>query len=60
LVDLRPLPGLGDIAVDADGARVGAPRVHWRDIEDKPWLATAHPLPAKATCPGKPSSMRRC
>jgi carbon-monoxide dehydrogenase medium subunit len=43
LVDLRRVPGLGDIAVGDDGVRLGA-RVRWRDIEDDRRLATAHPL----------------
>jgi aerobic carbon-monoxide dehydrogenase medium subunit len=43
LVDLRRLSGLGDIAVDADGVRLGA-KVRWRDIEDDPRVASAHPL----------------
>ena len=43
LVDLRKLPGLDHIVIGADGVRLGA-RVRWRDIEDDPRLATAHPL----------------
>jgi aerobic carbon-monoxide dehydrogenase medium subunit len=43
LVDLRRLPGLGEIAVDGDGVRLGA-RVRWRDIEDEPQLTSAQPL----------------
>src|SRR5712672_442133 len=43
LVDLRRVPGLGDIAVDVSGVRLGA-RVRWRDIEDDRRLVTAHPL----------------
>ena len=43
LVDLRRLPGLGIIAIDDDGIRLGA-RVRWRDIEDDARLTTAHPL----------------
>jgi carbon-monoxide dehydrogenase medium subunit len=43
LVDLRRVPGLGDIVVDDSGVRLGA-RVRWRDIEDDQLLATAHPL----------------
>jgi aerobic carbon-monoxide dehydrogenase medium subunit len=43
LVDLRRLPGLGDIVVDVDGVRLGA-KVRWRDIEDDPRLPVAHPL----------------
>ena len=43
LVDLRRVPGLGSIAVDDSGVRLGA-RVRWRDIEDDQRLQTAHPL----------------
>ncbi|MGC2521918.1 MAG: FAD binding domain-containing protein [Stellaceae bacterium] len=43
LVDLRKLPGLDRIVVGTDGVRIGA-RVRWRDIEDDPRLAAAHPL----------------
>lgn len=43
LVDLRRLSGLGEIAVDAGGVRLGA-KVRWRDIEDDPRLASAQPL----------------
>jgi len=43
LVDLRRLPGLGDITVGADGTRLGA-KVRWRDIEDDPRLPSAQPL----------------
>jgi carbon-monoxide dehydrogenase medium subunit len=43
LVDLRRIPGLGDIAVSAAGLRLGA-RVRWRDIEDDGRLGIAHPL----------------
>jgi carbon-monoxide dehydrogenase medium subunit len=43
LVDLRRVPGLGNIAIDDTGLRLGA-RVRWRDIEDDERLATAHPL----------------
>jgi aerobic carbon-monoxide dehydrogenase medium subunit len=43
LVDLRKLPGLDDIAIEADGVRLGA-KVRWRDIEDDRRLADAHPL----------------
>jgi carbon-monoxide dehydrogenase medium subunit len=43
LVDLRRLPGLGNIAVGDDGLRLGA-LVRWRDIEDDQRLAAAHPL----------------
>jgi carbon-monoxide dehydrogenase medium subunit len=43
LVDLRRVPGLGNITVGDSGVRLGA-RVRWRDIEDDRRLATAHPL----------------
>ena len=43
LVDLRRVPGLGNIAVGDSGVRLGA-RVRWRDIEHDRRLATAHPL----------------
>ncbi len=43
LVDLRRLPGLGNIAVGEDGFRLGA-LVRWRDIEDDQRLVAAHPL----------------
>ncbi len=43
LVDLRRLPGLGNIAVGDDGVRLGS-LVRWRDIEGDRQLAVAHPL----------------
>ncbi len=43
LVDLRRLPGLGNIAIGDDGMRLGA-LVRWRDIEDDQRLVAAHPL----------------
>jgi aerobic carbon-monoxide dehydrogenase medium subunit len=43
LVDLRRLPGLGNIAIGDDGLRLGA-LVRWRDIEDDQRLEAAHPL----------------
>ena len=43
LVDLRLLPGLGNIAVGDDGLRFGA-LVRWRDIEDDERLVRGHPL----------------
>ena len=43
LVDLRRVPGLGNISVGESGVRLGA-RVRWRDIEHDRRLATAHPL----------------
>ncbi|HXO01014.1 MAG TPA: xanthine dehydrogenase family protein subunit M [Stellaceae bacterium] len=43
LVDLRRVPGLGDIVIGGSGVRLGA-RVRWRDIEDDARLGVAHPL----------------
>jgi carbon-monoxide dehydrogenase medium subunit len=43
LVDLRRIPRLDTIIVDADGVRLGA-KVRWRDIEGDARLASAHPL----------------
>src|SRR5215469_11465538 len=43
LVDLRRLPGLGNIVVGDDGVRLGA-LARWRDIEDDRRLVAAHPL----------------
>ncbi|HEX3410763.1 MAG TPA: xanthine dehydrogenase family protein subunit M [Stellaceae bacterium] len=43
LVDLRRLPGLGEIVVGHDGVQLGA-KVRWRDIETDTRLAAAHPL----------------
>jgi len=43
LVDLRRIPGLGNIAVGDSGVRLGA-RVCWRNIEDDQRLEIAHPL----------------
>jgi carbon-monoxide dehydrogenase medium subunit len=43
LVDLKRLAGLGEIAIGADGVRLGA-KVRWRDIEADVRLASAHPL----------------
>src|SRR5215211_2367164 len=43
LVDLRRVPGLAEIAIGADGARLGA-KVRWRDIEDHGRLRSAYPL----------------
>src|SRR5436190_2360263 len=43
LVDLRRLPGLGNIAVGDDGFRLGA-LVRWRHIEEDQRLVSAHPL----------------
>jgi carbon-monoxide dehydrogenase medium subunit len=43
LVDLRRLPGLGDIVAAMDGVRLGA-KVRWRHIEDDDRLSVAHPL----------------
>jgi carbon-monoxide dehydrogenase medium subunit len=47
LVDLRNIPDLKTIRIDADGVRLGA-LVRWRDIQDDARLATAHPLLAAA------------
>lgn len=47
LVDLRRIPGLGDIRIGADGVHLG-PMVRWRDIQDDARLACAHPLLAAA------------
>jgi aerobic carbon-monoxide dehydrogenase medium subunit len=43
LVDLRRVPGLGNIAISDSGVRLGA-RVRWRDIEADQRLEIAHPL----------------
>ena len=43
LVDLRRVRGLDDIAIGADGIRLGA-KVRWCNIEADPRLAVAHPL----------------
>jgi carbon-monoxide dehydrogenase medium subunit len=43
LVDLRRVPGLGDIAINDAGVCLGA-LVRWRDIEDDERLEAAHPL----------------
>jgi aerobic carbon-monoxide dehydrogenase medium subunit len=43
LVDLRRLPGLGNIVIHDDGVRFGA-LVRWRDIEGDQRLVAAHPL----------------
>ena len=43
LVDLRNIPGLNRIDIDASGVRLGA-RVRWRDILDDARLGVAHPL----------------
>jgi carbon-monoxide dehydrogenase medium subunit len=43
LVDLRGVPELAGIRIDADGVHLGA-RVRWRDILDHDALAVAHPL----------------
>jgi aerobic carbon-monoxide dehydrogenase medium subunit len=43
LVDVRNVPDLDRIAIDASGVRLGA-RVRWRDIEDAQALASGHPL----------------
>src|SRR5438132_2983907 len=43
LVDLRRVPGLGDIAIGDSGVRLGT-RVRWRDIESDHRLEIAYPL----------------
>jgi carbon-monoxide dehydrogenase medium subunit len=43
LVDLRKVPGLANIDIDAQGVRLGA-KVRWRDILDDARLRTAQPL----------------
>lgn len=47
LVDLRRIPGLDRIQIDAQGVSLGA-KVRWRDIQDDRRLDTAHPLLAAA------------
>jgi carbon-monoxide dehydrogenase medium subunit len=47
LVDLRKVPGLNRIEIDAHGVRLGA-RVRWCDIEADQRLAAAHPLLVEA------------
>lgn len=47
LVDLRRIPGLDRIEIDADGVRLGA-KVRWRDIQDDARLSAAQPLLAAA------------
>jgi carbon-monoxide dehydrogenase medium subunit len=47
LVDLRSIPDLADIGIDAQGVHLGA-RVRWRDILDNDALAMAHPLLRRA------------
>ena len=43
LVDLRKVPGLGNIDIDEQGVRLGA-KVRWRDILDDARLGKAQPL----------------
>src|SRR4051812_10206437 len=43
IVDLRKVPGLDRIEIDAQGVRLGA-KVRWCDILDDARLKTAHPL----------------
>lgn len=43
LVDLRKLPGMGEIKISSDGVRLGA-LVRWRQIEDCAELVRAQPL----------------
>ncbi len=47
LVDLKKVPGLGEIGIDADGVRLGA-NVRWCEIDRNPRLAAAHPLLVEA------------
>ena len=47
LVDLKRVPGLGEIAIGTDGVRLGA-KVRWVDIEDERRLSFAQPLLAEA------------
>lgn len=47
IVDLKRIPGLGEIEIGADGVCLGA-RVRWCDVEGDPRLATAHPLLSEA------------
>jgi carbon-monoxide dehydrogenase medium subunit len=47
LVDLRGIPDLADIKIDAQGVHLGA-RVRWRDILDNDALVMAHPLLRRA------------
>lgn len=47
LVDLKKVPGLGAIATDADGVRLGA-NVRWCEIDRNARLAAAHPLLVEA------------
>ena len=47
LVDLRRVPGMDRIDIDAAGVRMGA-KVRWRDIERDARLKTALPLLAEA------------
>ncbi len=47
LVDLKKVPGLGAIQIDAKGVRLGA-CVRWCDIEENAAVPQAHPLLAEA------------
>ncbi len=47
LVDLKKVPGLGEIGTDADGVRLGA-KVRWCEIDRNARLAAAHPLLVEA------------
>jgi CO/xanthine dehydrogenase FAD-binding subunit len=59
LVDLRRVPGLGNISVGESGVRLGA-RVRWRDIEHDRRLATAHPLLREAIAHVAHYQIRTC
>ena len=47
LVDLKDVPGLGAIGIDAEGVRLGA-FVRWCEIDRNARLAAAHPLLVEA------------
>ena len=47
IVDLKKVPDLGEIDIEAECLRLGA-KVRWCDIEDDKRLETAHPLLAEA------------
>ncbi|MCH8918746.1 MAG: FAD binding domain-containing protein, partial [Proteobacteria bacterium] len=47
LVDLKDVPGLGDIGIDGGGVGLGA-FVRWCEIDRNAGLAAAHPLLVEA------------